>query len=88
MLARASPEPSSPITQAIHGTLVQPCLTSSQPEGTRSNHQNQPTCPESRDRQVFGRSFGKEGCTRGENPFYRKKGFSPLVKLKINKFYK
>jgi len=30
-------------------------------------------CPESRDRQVFGRFFGRLGSLRGRNPFYRKK---------------
>ena len=62
--------------------LVEPFLTSSQSvrEKLKTPRTN-PVCPESRDRQVFGRVFGKEGCTRGENPFNRKKGFSPLVKF-------
>ena len=31
--------------------------------------------------KASGRLFRKEGCTRGENPFHRKKGFSSLVKF-------
>ena len=77
-----NPVTSLPFSNHIPTARCKSCLTinphhvSHQPQ-----HPKQTLLPESRGRQPFGRSVGKWGSMRGRNPFYRKKGFLPLITI-------